>query len=70
MTGVFFMVAFVLFALALVAAWDSWPRVRPWMLGAMVVWMLSSTVYGLYSCATTPPTDYDDDPPEYTPYRP
>ena len=47
-SGVFIMV---------IAAWESWPRTRPWIGWAMAVWVLASLAYGLYSCVTRWPTE-------------
>ena len=36
---VFFVLAVALF-MAVGVAWDSWPRVRPWMVGTLILWFL------------------------------
>ena len=64
------MAAFVALALAVSALWESYPRLRPWMVGAAVLWMVSSVALGVYSCAAGPVADYDDIEFEYVPYRP
>ena len=74
-TELLLMIVIVLAFGLVVVTWESWPKLRPWMLGAIIVWMLSSAGYGVYSCATTPPTgptldDLLDDYYDYNPVRP
>ena len=50
------MAAFVGVFIMGIAAWESWPRTRPWIIGAMVVWVLASLGHGLYSYVSRGPT--------------
>ena len=66
----FFVRSLILFAflgvfIIVIATWESRPKIRPWIRGAIVVWALASLTYGLYSCVTRwstepAPDDYID----------